>query len=552
MIRPKAKTGWEPKEKKRKMVSGVLQPIVFQIRIIFADAGCISSRLQKSLIKDERVHLQTDDLVETAEVFDAPIIIGSDFPVDTPPNDSHMSSQLCHSRGIHATSWHIWYDEESWSVTQFRSVPMSDVHPRLRDHECAMMHLCHDRGYEIAVIFVKVLKGNAAAVDTLQLGYWERQEVLNVAFSFLSKSRDCPVIVAGDLGVGLSTVHAYIRKNALQEKVQTHCIKNQTFHTFFCSDKPGYGCTSINTDSQRMIAYQIEINSGDPHPIAEVIHRSKNVALTPRQKYYMEIFQQLVDGAGSPLPDSDDAHLTLELLYQPIAKQTRDKHGVVHTSAIDIDLSCNTFVSAILLLKKIRADVGAEKDAVTLTSVQFETALHNLKTIFEHYFRGAFSVWLRSLLGDKAFAIALLRHGTFEFSDLRRCARALRQGTSDDGGVSQSSRHTLKPELRRAAVSARREVKDAKKYTVLASQGWACSAFQKQQITLLQMGELAKRVQAANAAYGFGQGAEEVLSREQAMTLKVFAGQFCSSLFSSFSGDDMLLGSTQISCMYVD
>ena len=172
-----------------------------------------------------------------------------------------MSGLECHTRGIHATSWHIWYDEETWSVTQFRSVPMSPMHPRMQGRECAIMHLCHDRGYEIAVMFVKVLKGNAAAADTLQLGYSERQEVVNVAFRFLAKPRDCPVIVAGDLGIGLSTVHNYIRTNALQEKVQTHCIQSQTFHTFFRSAKPGYRCTSITTDPQRMIAYQFEINS---------------------------------------------------------------------------------------------------------------------------------------------------------------------------------------------------------------------------------------------------------------------------------------------------
>ena len=219
------------------------------------------------------------------------------------------------------------------------------------------------------------------------------------------------------------------------------------------------------------------------------------VALTPRHKVHMKILQQLAGGAGSTLPDSDDAHLTVELLYQPIAEQTRDKHGVVHTSPIDVDVSGNTFVSAILLLKKIRAEVGAKKDGTTLTIVQFETALQNLKTIFENHFllnrklrddlrrkkadpdaltrqekklintefRGAFSVWLKSLLGDRAFAFALLRHGIFEFSDLRRCTQALRQGASDDGGVSQSARNPPNPMLRRVALNARKDERDAKK-----------------------------------------------------------------------------------------
>ena len=134
------------------MDSGVLQPTVFQARIIFADAGCISPRLQKSLIRDERPQLGENDLLETAELYDAPIIIGSDFPPDALPENTHMSSRSCYTEGSgrHATSWHVWYDETAWAVAEFRSVPMSDVHPRqldcyvhpcLRDRECAMMHL---------------------------------------------------------------------------------------------------------------------------------------------------------------------------------------------------------------------------------------------------------------------------------------------------------------------------------------------------------------------------------------------------------------------------
>ena len=479
--------------KKRKTDSGVLQPTDFRARILFADAGDICSRLEESLIRDERVRLKTDDLLDTADLCECEIIIGSDFPAEKPPKDSHMSSEIRNTTGIHATSWHIWYDEETWLVTEFRTVPMSDVHPRLRHREYAMMHLCHHRGFEIAVMFVKVLRGNAAAAHTLQLDDSERKEVLDIAFSFLAKPRGCPVIVAGDLGITLPTVHAYIRSSALQDKVQTHCIPKESFHTFFRSAKPAYRCTSINIDSPRMIAYQVEVNSGDQHPTAEVIHRSKHVALTPRRQVHMKILQQLTNGAGTTLPDSHDAHLTVELLYQPIAEQALDKQGILHTSPIDVDVSGKTFVSAILLLKKIRADVGAKQDETTLTRDQFETALLNLKTIFENHFmhnkdiahdlhrrredpsaltrkekkqintdfRGAFSVWLRSLFGDKAFAFAVLRHGIFDFSDLRKCAQALRQEASDDGGISQSARHTPNPELRRAAVRARRQEKDA-------------------------------------------------------------------------------------------
>ena len=185
-----------------------------------------------------------------------------------------MSSRVCHTGRPHATSWHIWYDKEIWSVEEFYTVPMGKMHTCLRDREYAKIHLSHQRGFEIEVMFVKVLRGRVAAAPTLHLGYIARQEVLDTVFNFLTRSRNCPVIVAGDLGVGLPTVHAYIRNAALDDIVQTHCINKHTFHTLFHSVKSRFRCTAINIDSPRMIAYQVEIKSGDRHPTAEVIHRS--------------------------------------------------------------------------------------------------------------------------------------------------------------------------------------------------------------------------------------------------------------------------------------
>ena len=102
---------------------------------------------------------------------------------------------------------------------------------------------------------------------------------------------------------------------------------------------------------------------------------------------------------------------------------------------------------------------------------------------------------------------------------------ATRQEASNDGGISQSARHTPNLKLRRAALKARKQETDAKKLAMWASQGWICTPWQQQQIMLLETGELAKQVRSANAAYGFGRGAEEALTREQAMTLEVFTNQ---------------------------
>ena len=96
------------------------------------------------------------------------------------------------------------------------------------------------------------------------------------------------------------------------------------------------------------------------------------------------------------------------------------------------------------------------------------------------------------MFGDKAFALALLRRGCFDFSDLRRCAQALRQEATLDGGVGQLATHSRNPKLRQTALSARRQEKDAKKWAIWESQGWNCDRWQKQ-IVVLETGELAAK-----------------------------------------------------------
>ena len=250
------------------MDSGVLQPTDLQVRILFAHAGCIPWRFKKCLIKDEREHLQTLQLLETALDLDASIIIGSAFPEDTLPDGRHMGSLERHTKNRPPTTWHVWYEQEICSVTDFHSAPLSEDHLYMRGRECAMLHLRHHQGYEIHLMFLMILRGTAAAASTLELGLSARQEVLDAAFRFLTKRRKCPAMVAGDFGLGLATLHAFIRMHPLKDKVQANCIQQHTFHTLFYSAKPEYQCTTINTGSPRMLQHQVQFNSGDQHPTA--------------------------------------------------------------------------------------------------------------------------------------------------------------------------------------------------------------------------------------------------------------------------------------------
>ena len=57
------------------------------------------------------------------------------------------------------------------------------------------------------------------------------------------------------------------------------------------------------------------------------------------------------------------------------------------------------------------------------------------------------------------------------------------------------------------------------------------SYYQKQQIMHLESGELMKQMRSANAAYGFGKGAEKPMSREAAMMLKAFTNEVLDNFF---------------------
>ena len=50
---------------------------------------------------------------------------------------------------------------------------------------------------------------------------------------------------------------------------------------------------------------------------------------------------------------------------------------------------------------------------------------------------------------------------------------------------------------------------------------------------LFEAGELEKRMRDINASYEFGQGADEQLSKEKAMTLEVFTNEDMKSYFAT-------------------
>ena len=130
--------------------------------------------------------------------------------------------------------------------------------------------------------------------------------------------------------------------------------------------------------------------------------------------------------------------------------------------------------------------------------------------------------WLKQFLGGKAFVISMLKHGAFDWVDMRNCAHVYDNNNSVEQSAVRKGRDL---ELRRSALKARKELREAKRMASWKDQGWNYKSWERKQIMLLETGELAERVRKTNVAYGFGAGAETPLTRDQAMTIEVFTNQ---------------------------
>ena len=255
--------------------------------------------------------------------------------------------------------------------------------------------------------------------------------------------------------------------------------------------------------------------------------------------------------SADTLTDNDDAHLTVQLIYQPYITKRLDAHGCCHNDPIHVEQSAHTFAFALAVLKKVRTEAGCTQDEVALSHPQFEQAYAHLKAIFENHFmksttlqetdpatlhgqalkkyrgdaRGAFKAWARQLLGDHSFLLAVLRYGLFEFRDLKQCAEFLvfesskSRGDARPGGVQQPTRTKA---LRQQALKARRDLKEAQKFQAWHEDGHNLNWWQECQVKQLQIGNLEKKMVEANVAYGHGVGANTSFTREQAMTMEVF------------------------------
>ena len=521
-------------------------------------------------------------------------IIGTDFPSKAPPTRSGLKSTTLATKD---TSWNVWYDATFWCVDAFHlenlNEGLSDGGDALAHRRCGILHLSNILGAKFRLMVMKNLVGTKLKGTVgLQLDQVNRQHIMHRLFSFLQaplpqrdgvETMDVQMVV-GDFGLGLGTLHTYMREHKKVDGFHTHCNQSQTIHAVIALAKAPVSTCTRHTDTERMTLLEFgRAASGDVRPAAQgpqAIEDSNDVhppapnpiprslpVLKSRARCQVDALTKLTQGSScSPgtLTDSDDAHLTVELLYQPCYAKTKSDDGCWHNHPIDVELSAKTFTNALALVQKLRRDVGVETHGTTLTTSQFDNAYRELKKIFEEHFvrnetlrarvhdtdahtldraekqalrtdkRGAFKAWCKSVFGSHAFLLAILRHGLFEFTDLHQYARLLiaerEKMNQKEGGVEQPARNQ---ELRRNALQARKAVSEAKQFAEWHSRGWQLKPHQTRQVMLLENGDLHASMKKANAAYGHGVGAAEGLTKEKAVTLEVFTSASMAQYFGT-------------------
>ena len=144
--------------------SGVSQPADNEgSRILLVDAGRIRDRIRQKLVNDERKPATVDEMMEIAQQFNVGCIVGTDFPTWDAPEASHMQSRsLC----TEETSWHVWYDPDTWTLSGFELQDLGachslSAHPPLRNRHCAILNLRYHDDTRMRVMVMKKSEGKS-------------------------------------------------------------------------------------------------------------------------------------------------------------------------------------------------------------------------------------------------------------------------------------------------------------------------------------------------------------------------------------------------------
>ena len=82
---------------------------------------------------------------------------------------------------------------------------------------------------------------------------------------------------------------------------------------------------------------------GDSHPTAEAGATTRPIEIKTWATCQVEALAKTTQVSTDTLTDSDDAHLTVQLLYQPFTTKPQDTDGYYHNDSTDAQQSAHTF-----------------------------------------------------------------------------------------------------------------------------------------------------------------------------------------------------------------
>ena len=449
------------------------------------------------------------------------------------------------------TEWQLVADD--WDKACFQYIPLRKANTLLHTAYDGCMTTLHrltprkELQKIMKLFLVRIPKCNQKST-LFYVNQADQADIARTIFDVLTDEQ-APCIVIGNLGFALASCVKFLLEFEeetgikLRDQLQIVCSHDQELVCLFKYEEGQY--------------IQQKIFPGDPWCLWIDIHWTGSVVsqraaqtggmrdtLTSRCKHYLNLL--------SAADNDENRRVSLvNFLLQPVVSPSSDPDA---TGVLDVSETLQTLDISFDLLRTARAQAGVGRDNKTLTSNEFSVAHTWLRKFFETHMitnvnlqnridnafandntltrrqktklnsdrRGAFNAWKRSLLGNKHFLMAVLRHGLFDSKSQQELLIAVlhEQSNSVDDPPAEHDRK----KLRRNALNARKQFKVANKLAREMELGDLQEADlswrQTELLNMLSSGLLEQTMIENNKAYGHGEGAK-VTTTEQAAIFRM-------------------------------
>ena len=387
----------------------------------------------------------------------------------------------------------------------------------------------------------------------------KRGDIARNIFQLLEETTS-PFLVIGNLGFALATLIRFLRKfddansSSLEARLQIICSADQKILALFKNKENEIISQKELKGNPECLCIDISWTGSGIEPSTARDNQSDgatgSIHVNRRNKYLklMTIGENCAELRGENRHFNEVLKNNLKL--RPVVSVSSNS---AYTGAIDIDETVRTLDDSFKLLKQARAEAGVYASNRTLDQKEMGEAIGWLKQRFIDYFmtnetlynrvqsaqidvltgkekqqlikdiRGPFKSWMRSLLGNCEFCMAVLRQGYFDSEQQQELLHAcLQERAENKKEVPPSQRERQR--LRKEAQAARKAYREAKK---LQAKGLPDSELTWPQPNLLRDLEwnvLKDNVIKANQAYKHGEGAE-IRTRESVAVLRMSCNQ---------------------------